>query len=272
MYEAIKKFPNPSIYDSGWVLVGLISLYDWYYVISKTVNHFTLPSKMMSGDCIRGIYIFVCIIVAIITAPYAWWIIILVSRIFVSFYLGLRDIPDYVKQQLPLLKRIWSTSGFLKYKAFGGLTLYVMLRTRVLAFLFAFISVGILTWFFIYKQYTYKWDYRKIRFYYGEQIEPIKFYPNTYYTFESSSLLYAIYVNGRMYSVGEQFVNDAYGRQKFNPEKKDLYLPDTWNIKFSDTVKVQFVFYTEPIHQIFAQSFELWANKQLGKSVELGPH
>ncbi len=272
MYEAIRKFPNPKLNDSGWVIVGLISLYDWYYIISKTYNHFAHPTPMLSGDCIRGIYIFICLLVGIVTAPFAWWVLIIIYRIFASFLLSLRDIPDYVKQQWPLLKIIWSTSGYSKYKAFGNLALYIMLRTRVLAFLFAFITVGILTWFFVYKQYTYKWDYRKIRFYYGEQIEPVKFYPNTDYTFESSSHLFAIYMNGMRYSVGDEYIKDAYGRSMTNPEKKDLYLPDIWNVSFSDTAKVQFVFYSEPINQIFAQSFELWADKRKGRTITFGTH
>lgn len=269
MFEAVKSFQKPGWKDSGWMIVGALCLYNWYYVISRFIQAFSNPMQQNSGSCIRGTFLIACVIFGVATAPFALWVLITVWRIFVSFLLSLKDVPYFIKEQMPLIKRIWQVRGFKKYKLFGGFSFYIVMRTRVLAYLFAFFAVGIVTWFFIYKQKTYSWDYRKIRFYYGERIEPLTLVPGYYYTFTSSSQLYALVINGEKFSVGTEYIKDAYGRPMANPEKKDLYLSETWNIYVKDTTKINFGFYTEPIHQIFAQSFEMWKDKTEGTTISL---
>ena len=52
-----------------------------------------------------------------------------------------------------------------------------------------------------------------------------------------------------------------------NPRVLSLLFPNKWYVKFPDTTQVQFIFYQDPINQIFSQSFEIWAGEEEGVKI-----
>lgn len=205
-------------------------------------------------------------IFSVLLVPVAVWAVFVGLRVFPAFwwkvirltYLFVISFPETVRNEIDILRRIWLNRGFGKFRAFGGLAFYFKLRQRVAAYFLAFLSIGIVTWFFGFKQYEYEKTYWKVHFYYGEPMPEFVFKPNVSYTFESSADLYAVYINGTEHIVSK------YMDLHQNPRVLSLIFPEKWHIAFPDTTRVKFIFYADHINEIFSQSFEVWAYKEEG--------
>jgi hypothetical protein len=201
----------------------------------------------------------VAVAVLIIAVVIAWTA---VQSFFAQAYLFIKDLPQTIRHEIEVIKRIWDNRGFEKYTLFGGLSFYLKLRTRILAYFFAFISLGIITWYFVFQQHSYEKTHWKINFYYSEPLPEFKFKANTPYTIESSVDFYGIIINGRRYITGKNtsFTGDA-------PNMIPLTLPKNWNITFPDTTYVEFMFYEDYINKIFSMTLEVWENKKEGMTI-----
>lgn len=191
-------------------------------------------------------------------------IVFVVMAYYTLFYLYifLKELPNIIRNEIDIVKRIWANRGFGKYAIFGGLSFYLKLRQRVFAYFFAFISIGIITWFFAFKQHSYEKTYWKINFYYNEPLPSFTFKGNIPYTIKASEDLYGILINGRRYITGKNtsYTGDA-------PFMIPLTLPKNWNITFPDTTIVEFMFYEDYISQIFSMTLEVWENKREGMMI-----
>jgi hypothetical protein len=201
----------------------------------------------------------VAVVVLIIAVVIAW---IAVQSFLSQSYLFIKDLPQTISHEIDVIKRIWDNRGFGKYSLFGGLSFYLRLRLRVLAYFFAFISLGIITWYLVFQQHSYEKTHWKINFYYSEPLPEFEFKANTPYTIESSVDFYGIIINGRRYITGKNtsWTEDA-------PNQIPLTLPKYWNITFPDTTYIEFLFYEDYINKIFSMTLEVWENKKEGMTI-----
>jgi hypothetical protein len=190
------------------------------------------------------------LILAIIVGIYLAWVILK------YIYLLLKNSPQLISHEIEIIRRIWDNRGFGKYSLFGGLSFYINLRLKVLAYVFAFLCLGIVTWYFAFQQHTYEKTHWKINFYYNEPLPEFKFKANIPYTIKASEDFYGIIINGRRFITGKNtsWTQDA-------PNKIPLILPKYWNITFPDTTYIEFLFYEDHISEIFSMTLEVWENK-----------
>lgn len=254
-----KDFESPKEAFLYFILGGA-SQYGLYWGVNYVMNICSIIGESYSsGGKILSVILFpiaVCIaIVGIMVFPYFW------LRILEYVFKFISSLPQIIRNEFDVLKRIRNNSGFSKFKAFGGFLFYFRLRQRVLAYFLAFLSVGIFTWYFAFRQHDYEKTYWKINFYYNEPIPEFIFKENVSYTFESSADLYSIWLEGNEYIVSKHLdLNDK-------PNVLSLMFPNKWNIKLPWDTRVKFVFYQDHINEIFSQSFEVWANKEEGLKV-----
>ncbi|MBZ0201577.1 MAG: hypothetical protein K8I03_01020 [Ignavibacteria bacterium] len=240
-----------------FLIVGGASQYGIYWGITYILNIFNTVGNAYSlgGKLFSVLLFFVALMIVSVgvrTFPIFWWKIVRI------IYLFLVSSPEIIRNETDIVRRIWQNRGFGKFRLFGGFLFYFRLRQRVIAYFLAFLSIGITTWYFAFKQHEYEKTYWKVHFYYGEPIPEIVFKPNVSYTFESSADLYAIYLNGTEHIVSK------YMKLEENPRVLSLIFPEKWNVKFPDTMHVEFLFYADHINEIFSQSFEVWADKEEG--------
>jgi len=188
--------------------------------------------------------------------------IILIWFFLKMLYFGFRDIPSVIVNEFHIIKRIWANRGFGKYTLFGGLSFYLKLRQRVFAYFFAFISIGIITWFFAFKQHSYEKTYWKINFYYSEPLPTFTFKPNKPYTIKTDADFYGIIINGYRYITGK---STSWTQDENN--KISLNLPRNWNITFQDTTYIDFMFYSDHINELFSQTLEVWEGVSNGSTI-----
>lgn len=239
-------------YESFWgdflyFILGALSQYGVYWGIMYCYNiydivgtSYSFMGKMFSsflilvavGAVIFGLYIF----------PFFWW------SVFKHIYLFLVALPKYILNEFYVIKRIWENRGFGKYSLFGGFMFYFKLRQRIVAYLFAFISIGIVAWYFTFKQHTFEKDHWKIKFYRNEPLPTFLFKPNIPYTVETSTYTRSILFNFIEY------------------EKIDGFT-ETWNITLKDSTYVFFNLESHAINEIFSQSLEIWENRKEGMTV-----
>ncbi len=248
--EAIVKF-----------VVSLVIVYLGYISYRHISNFGDIMAGTYStgGKIINVILWPVAVIVVVIAAVI---VIYLVIQIFKFLYIAIPETPGIILHEAEIIKRIWNNRGFGKYSLFGGFVFYAKLRQRVFAYFFAFLSIGIVTWYFAFKQHEYEKTYWKINFYYNEPLPIFKFKPNIPYTIKAGPDFYGIIINGSRYVTGKNtyFTKDI-------PNKIPLTLPDYWNITFYDTTQVEFMFYEEPINQIFSMTLEVWEDEAEGTPI-----
>jgi len=198
----------------------------------------------------------IVLVLAIIVGIYLAWVILK------YFYIFFTNLPQLVSHEIEVIQRIWDNRGFGKYSIFGGLSFYLRLRLKVLAYVFAFLCLGIITWYFAFQQHTYEKTYWKINFYYSEPLPEFKFKANLPYTIKASEEFYGILINGSRYITGK---NTSWTQD--TPNKIPLTLPKYWNITFPDTTYIEFLFYEDHISEIFSMTVEVWENKREGATV-----
>lgn len=241
-------------------VVSLVIVYLGYISYRHISNFGDIMAGTYStgGKIINVILWPVAVIVVVIAAIIVIYLVIL---IFKFLYIAIPEVPGIMRHEAEIVRRIWDNRGFGKYSLFGGFAFYAKLRQRVFAYFFAFLSIGIVTWYFAFKQHEYEKTYWKIHFYYNEPTPEFIFKPNTSYTFESSADLYSIWLDNR------ECIVSKYMEIKDSPRVLSLLFPNKWHVKFSDTTQVRFIFYQDPINQIFSQSFEIWAGKEEGLKI-----
>lgn len=254
-----EDFENP-LEAILFVVIGGVSQYGIYWGIDYLLN---------IGAIVGNAYSLGGKIFSVLLIPIAVWVFFIGLRVFPVFwlkmirltYLFIVSSPGTVKHEIEIIRRIWHNRGFGKYRMFGGIFFYFRLRQRVAAYVLAFLSIGITTWFLAFKQYEYEKTYWKVHFYYGEPTPEFVFKPKVSYTFESSADLYSIWLNDH-----EHIVSKYMDLEK-NPFVLSLLFPDKWHVQFPDTMRVRFIFYQDPINEIFSQSFEIWAGKEEGLKI-----
>lgn len=179
-------------------------------------------------------------------------------RVIQNFFLLMFSIPKIITNEIQIIKQIWSNRGIEKYKLFGGVYFYFRLRQQILAYFFACISIGIFTWYFLFRYSTYEKTYWKVNFYSYEQVPTFIFKPKVPYTIKTNAQFTAIYLNDVKYNVNEYY-NDSYST--------DIRLSKQWWIRFKDTTTVGFTFYNEPIRSIWSNTLEIWADKMDGTPI-----
>jgi hypothetical protein len=232
------------------------------YISYNHIAHFTEIMKhtySTGGELLNVIIwpfaVIMVVIGFILALVLAWFLIKLL-------YVAIIGLPDVIKNENDIIKRSWKNRGFAKYKLFGGISFYLKLRQRVFAYFFAFLAIGIVTWFFIFKQHTYEKTYWKINFYYKEPLPTFTFKPNKYYTIKTDADFYGIMINGNRYVTGK---STSWTQDENN--KISLNLPKNWNIQFQDTTYIDFMFYSDHINEIFSQTLEVWEDVKDGYSI-----
>ena len=245
----------------GYLVVSAIVEY-LSYLSYRHITHFSeiMKHTYSTGGEILNVVIWPF---ALVMIPIGFILAIILIWSFIKLlYFGFRDLPEVTVREIDIIKRIWNNRGFGKYTIFGGLSFYLKLRQRVFAYFFAFVSIGIITWFFIFKQQSYEKTYWKINFNYREPIPTFIFKPNKPYTIKSDADFYGIIVNGNRYITGK---NTSWTQDEYN--KIPLDLPKNWNITFKDTTYIEFMFYSAPINEIFSQTLEVWEDVKDGSLV-----
>jgi hypothetical protein len=171
-------------------------------------------------------------------------------------------LPQIISHEIDIIKNIWNNRGFSKYSLFGGLAFYLKLRQRVLAFFCAFLSIGIVTWYFAFKQHSYEKNYWKVNFYYNEPLPAFTLKPYIPYTIKAGPDFYGVIINGQRFVTGK---NTSFTFD--DPYKIPLTLPNYWNVTFPDTANLEFMFYEEPINEFFSMTLEIWENKKEGPTI-----
>jgi hypothetical protein len=242
--EDIQDKPFETI---GWALLGALSQYGIYWSIMYWLNisDHMATTYSVAGKMFSVLLLFASIgfiIIGFIILPSFWW------ELFKIIIIVIASLPEVVKKEIIIIKQIWKNRGFQKYKIFGGFIFYFHLRQRILAFLLAFISLGIITWFFAFKQQTYEKTYWKIKFYQNEPLQTFTFKPNIPYTIKTSAYMNSIFIN-------------------FDEYVKMYDFAEVWNITFPDTTYINFNFYSAGINELFGQTLEVWENKAEGEKI-----
>lgn len=240
--------------SAGIVYLGYLS-----YIHITEIDRIMKNTYSFGGELLNLILIPVALVMLFVSFFVGIALVVALVKLLI---IAIKDGPKKIAHEVDIIKRIWDNRGFGKYSIFGGFSFYLKLRQRVLAFLFGFLCVGIVAWYFTFKQQEYEKTYWKVSFYYGEPTPRFIFKPNVPYTMKSGPDIYAITINGNRYVTGK----NSYWRQDEN-NLIPFEFPEKWNITFPETTYVHFNFYSEPINQIFSQSFELWAYKKEGVTI-----
>lgn len=190
----------------------------------------------------------VSIIMAFYTIYFLFIFMIRIPKLIKKGVVVIKGMPELIKRKSDIYKRIWNNRGFSKYKMFGGMTFYLKLRLRILAFFLAFISLSLTAYFFTFKQKTYEKTYWKIKFYQKEPIQTFIFKPNIPYTIKTSAYTNSLFINYEEYE---------------NPNG----FSEIWYITFPDTTYVNFNLYSAGINELFGQTLEVWENKAEGEKI-----
>jgi len=242
------------------IVLGAIIEYLGYLSLQHIIHYGEIQTSTYStgGVIINFLLLPVAAVVIIIAFIVLFSLTAIIIR---SLYIIVKEAPNVIRNEAVVLRQIWENRGIGKFQLFGGLSFYLHLRQRVVAYLLACLSIGIIAWYFVFTQHEYEKTYWKIHFYRNEPTPEFIFKPNISYTFESSADLHSILLNDYQYIVSK------YMDLEDNPAVLSLIFPDKWHVKFPDTTRVQFIFYTDPINEIFSQSFELWADKEEGLKI-----
>lgn len=245
--DFLEDFQDKPFETIGIGLLGALSQYGIYWSIMYWLNIYEHMANTYSfaGKIFSISLLFVSIgfiIIGLRFLPHFWWELLKLIIIIIT------SLPEVVRNEIIIIKQIWKNRGFRKYKLFGGFIFYLHLRQRILAFLFAFISLGIIAWYFSFKQQTYEKTYWKINFYKKEPLQTFMFKPKIPYTIKTKAYTNSILINCIEY------------------EKPDGFT-EVWYITFPETTYVYFNFYSAGINEIFSQSLEIWENKSEGMKV-----
>jgi len=265
LFERLKDSMRHDFESPGeaivFFLIGAASQYGLYWAITYCLNAHTIVSEAYSlgGKVIATILSFVALFVGFAGLwifPFFWWRVIRHSYMFVV------SVPTLIANEFDIIKRIWHSRGFAKYRLFGGFAFYFKLRQRVFAYALAFVSIGIVAWYFVFMQHSYEKTYWKINFYYNEPLPAFTFKPHIPYTVKSKTDFYGVIVNSNRYVTGSSgiFAGDEI-------HVIPLSLPSCWNVTFTDTTTIEFMFYEDYISSVFSMTLEVWENKAEGHHV-----
>jgi hypothetical protein len=192
-------------------------------------------------------------------------IIFIISLIVASIpyvFHGIRELPNYFRQEAQTIKQIWSNRGTGKYSLFGGLGFYFQLRMRVIAYVLA-CTFFASTAYFTYEQYrAYEPTHWVEKVYHQSRIKVFKFKKNVPYTvcLHGSRVEY-IYVNGSHFcDTKSEFAGQShcYAIPNFRPH-------NTFNVTFPFDANFAILLKTEMvINDIEAKKYEIWENKKEG--------
>jgi hypothetical protein len=252
-------------------------LYSIAFILFSIFLYFTIHFGKMMGTvmffltklsflviCLIAAIIAICLIVPAMQA--LWMYLMLLARFFIILTEWFKKLPERIKWEVKIWRQIWSNRGFGKYKLFGGISFYLKLRLRILAFFCFGMSFLLLSYgfYFNYKQYHRQYWIEKV--FYGQA--PLKIYtflPNIPYTIKTKLMIYYF-----------KFENSK--QMVYFPIDENLYknyqipIPHEWNITFGDTTQVSMgtCFFTSPaISELFdTYDLEIWENLRGGETLD----
>ena len=261
-------------YSDNWKKILLFTfLFFLFCFFGYLTVHFGYLIRTVPFYLTKLSFFLICLVSAILAlcllvpACYAMGIyIILLVKFLKLLFVWLWNLPERLRHEFDIWKRIWANRGFGKYTLFGGLTFYLKLRLRVLAFFLLGMSVFFLAYGFYINFTNYKRDYWHEKVFYGQTPEDIyTFLPNIPYTVKTSLMIFYIKLEN-----SKQMV--------YFPIDENLYLqnmidiPNEWNITFTDTTHLSFgtYYYTSPdISELFETTdFEIWENVRNGRTLD----
>jgi hypothetical protein len=179
-----------------------------------------------------------------------------------SIYLAIKELPERMKHEAALIRRIWDNRGFSKYSLFGGIDFYLRLRLRIVAYMLActfFVSTG----YFTYEKYrTYEPTHWVEKVYHHSKPKIYKFKKNVPYTIcvHGSKVEY-IFVNGYHFC-------DTKSPYSSEPNAVPVvgFKPhNTFNVTFPSETNFAVLLHTEMvINDIVSRTLEIWENKKEG--------
>ena len=261
-------------YSNNWKKVLLYTfLFSLFCFFAYLTVHFGYLIRTVPFFLTKLSFFLVCLVAAILALclllPTCYaigiYVIFLIKFIKLLFE-WLHELPERLQHEFDIWKRIWANRGFGKYTLFGGLTFYLKLRLRILAFFLLGMSIFLLAYGFHTRYTNYKRQYWREKVFYGQSLQEIyTLLPNTPYTIKTSLMIFYMKIEN-----SKQMV--------YFPIDKNLYLqhmidiPNEWNITFTDTTQLSFgvYYYTSPdLTEIFETSdFEIWENVRNGRTLD----
>jgi len=177
-------------------------------------------------------------------------------------FLGIKELPNYLKHESQILKQIWSNRGIGKYSLFGGFGFYFRLRMRVIAFVLAFMFFFSTAYFTFERYRTYEPTHWVEKVYHQSKVRVFKFKNNIPYTIclHGSAVEY-FYVNGSYFCAPK---SDFMGRDNFYA-LRNFQLHNTFNITFPFETDFAILLHTEMVwNDIESKKIEIWENKREG--------